>query len=60
MQRGIFFVFGVLCHALFFVVFAYMAGFVGNFIVPNPLMLQLFLCKGLPTCAEAGSNSLTS
>jgi len=33
---------------------------IGNFIVPNPLMLQLFLCKGLPTCAEAGSNSLTS
>ena len=34
MQRRIFFIFGILCHALFFPVFAYMAGFVGNRLVP--------------------------
>src|SRR4051812_10473213 len=33
MKRWLFFLYGVGCHALFFGVFAYMAGFVGNFLV---------------------------
>ena len=37
MQRRLFFVFGLFCHVLFFPVFAYMAGFVGNFIVPKSI-----------------------
>lgn len=37
MQRSLFFTFGVFSHGLFLVVFAYMAGFVGNFIVPKSI-----------------------
>jgi protein-S-isoprenylcysteine O-methyltransferase Ste14 len=35
MKRTAFFVYGVLCHALFLGVYAYMAGFFGNFGVPR-------------------------
>jgi protein-S-isoprenylcysteine O-methyltransferase Ste14 len=34
MQRRLFFIFGVFSHAMFFPVFAYMAGFVANLFVP--------------------------
>src|SRR5262245_5656294 len=37
MLRRAFFIFGIFCHLLFLVVFAYMAGFVGNFIVPESI-----------------------
>ena len=35
MRRWIFFAYGVFCHLLFVAIFAYMAGFVGNLIVPK-------------------------
>jgi protein-S-isoprenylcysteine O-methyltransferase Ste14 len=37
MKRWLFFIYGVTCHILFFAVFAYMAGFVGNFLVPKTI-----------------------
>jgi methanethiol S-methyltransferase len=37
MKRWLFFLYGVLNHLLFFAVFAYMAGFVGNFLVPKTI-----------------------
>ena len=37
MRRWSFFVYGVFCHLLFLATFAYMAGFVGNFLVPKTL-----------------------
>jgi len=35
MKRWLFFGYGVICHLLFFVVFAYLMGFVGNVLVPK-------------------------
>ena len=35
MQKSIYFVYGALCHAMFLAVFLYMAGFLGNFLVPK-------------------------
>jgi protein-S-isoprenylcysteine O-methyltransferase Ste14 len=37
MQRRLFFLFGLLSHAMFLAVFAYMAGFVGKFLVPKTI-----------------------
>jgi protein-S-isoprenylcysteine O-methyltransferase Ste14 len=37
MRRWSFFAYGVFCHLLFLATFAYMAGFVGNFLVPRSI-----------------------
>ncbi len=37
MQRKLFFAYGVFCHVLFLGVYAYMAGFVGNILVPKAI-----------------------
>ena len=37
MKRVAYFVFGVLCHGMFLVVFLYMAGFVGGLLVPKTI-----------------------
>jgi len=36
-KRWLFFAYGVACHLLFFATFAYMAGFVGSFLVPKTI-----------------------
>lgn len=37
MRRWVFFAYGVLCHLLFLVTYVYLAGFVGNLLVPKSL-----------------------
>src|SRR5687767_5866044 len=37
MRRWLFFLYGVVCHLMFLGIFAYMAGFVGNFLVPKSI-----------------------
>jgi methanethiol S-methyltransferase len=37
MKRWIFFLYGVACHGLFLAVYAYMAGFIGNLLVPKTI-----------------------
>jgi protein-S-isoprenylcysteine O-methyltransferase Ste14 len=37
MQRRLFFIFGLFCHAMFLAVYAYMCGFVGNILVPKSI-----------------------
>jgi methanethiol S-methyltransferase len=36
-KRWLFFVYGVACHLMFFAIFAYMAGFVGDLLVPTTI-----------------------
>jgi protein-S-isoprenylcysteine O-methyltransferase Ste14 len=37
MKRTVFFVYGIVCYVMFFAVYAYMAGFVGNLLVPKSI-----------------------
>src|SRR5215470_9118209 len=37
MKRWLFFLYGVACHLMFLVTYAYMAGFVGNFLAPKSI-----------------------
>src|SRR5579871_2316364 len=37
MKRWLFFCYGVACHLLFLATYAYLAGFVGNFLVPRTI-----------------------
>jgi methanethiol S-methyltransferase len=37
MRRWLFFIYGLGCHLMFFGIFAYMAGFVGGFLVPKTI-----------------------
>lgn len=37
MRRWLFFLYGAACHVMFLLLFAYMAGFVGNFAVPKTI-----------------------
>src|SRR5262245_2162229 len=37
MKRWLFFAYGVACHVLFLITFAYMAAFVGDFLVPKTI-----------------------
>jgi protein-S-isoprenylcysteine O-methyltransferase Ste14 len=37
MKRWLFFIYGVGCYLLFLLIFAYLAGFVGNFVVPRSI-----------------------
>src|SRR5262245_13284539 len=37
MLRRIYFILGIIAHGMFLLVFAYMAGFVGNFLVPRTI-----------------------
>jgi len=37
MKRWLFFLYGVTCHVAFLVIYAYMCGFVGNFLVPRSI-----------------------
>ena len=37
MKRWLFLIYGASCHLLFFVTYAYLAGFVGNFLVSESI-----------------------
>ena len=55
MKRITFFVFGLLCHGMFLVVFLYMAGFVGDLLVPKTIDSP---AVGTPTAAALAINLL--
>src|SRR5690606_24244282 len=54
MQRWLFFAYGVGCYLLFFVVYAYLAGFVGGVFVPKTIDTP----SALPLAAAVGVDLL--
>jgi methanethiol S-methyltransferase len=54
MKRWLFFTYGIVCYLLFLATFAYMAGFVGNFLVPKSIDTP----SALPVAEAVGINLL--
>jgi methanethiol S-methyltransferase len=53
MTRWIYFLYGVVCHLMFLAVFAYLAGFVGNLLVPKSIDSPSMLGRGLALAIDA-------